>query len=83
MADNARKTFQKKLLLVSLSNNTTLKLIKDLSNDIKFQVVDQIKTASFCLFAIPIDKSTDIVFSSLIILLHGKCTKKNVCYNSG
>ena len=49
----------------------------------KFQVVDQIKTASFRVFAIQIDESTDIFWSSLIILLHGKYTKKNVCYNSG
>ena len=43
------------------SNNKTLRLIKDLSNDIKFQVVDHIKIASFGLFAILIDESTDIV----------------------
>ena len=51
-------------LFVSLSNNTSLRLIKNFFNDIKFQVVDQIKTASFSLFAISIDKSTDIVWSS-------------------
>ena len=72
----------KKLALVLLSNNTTLRLIKDLSNDIKFQVVDQIKTASFGLFAIQIDKPTDMFWSSLIILVLGKYTKKNVGYNS-
>ena len=72
------------MALVSLSNNTTLRLIKDLSNDIKFQVVDHIKIASFGLFAIPIDESTDIIWSSLIIFIvqHGKYTKKTVCCNS-
>ena len=51
---------ENKLALVSLSNNRTQRLIKDLSNEIEFQVVDQIKTASFGLFAIQIDESTDI-----------------------
>ena len=76
------KDAEKKLALVLLSNNTTLSLIKDLFNDIKFQVVDQIKAASSGLFAIQIDKSTDMFWSSLIILLLGKYTNKNVGYNS-
>ena len=33
---------------------------KDLSDDIKFQVVEEIKTTLFGLFAIQIDESTDI-----------------------
>ena len=60
MADKMlEKGTKKKLALVSLSDNTIQRLIKDLSNDIKFQVVNQIKTC-FGLFVIQIDESTDI-----------------------
>ena len=54
------KDAKKKLASVSLSNSTIEKIIKDLSDDIKCQAVEEIKTAPFGLFAIQIDKSTDI-----------------------
>ena len=41
---------KKKQALAPLSANIIFRLIKDLSNDIKLQVVDQIKTASLVYF---------------------------------
>ena len=72
------KDAKKKLALVSLSYNTIHRLIKDLPNDIKFQIINQIKIDFFGLCAIQIDESTDVFWSSFIILLHGKYTKKNL-----
>ena len=61
MADTMlEKDAERKLVSVSLSNCTIQRRIKDLSDDIKCQVVEEIKTALFGLFAIQIDKSTDI-----------------------
>ena len=54
------KDAERKLASVSLSNSTIQRRIKDLSDDIKCQVVEEIKIAPFALFAIQIDKSTDI-----------------------
>ena len=54
------KEAEKKLAAISLSNNTIQRRIKDLSVDIKSQVVQEIKTALFGLFAIQLDDSTDI-----------------------
>ena len=54
------KEAEKKLVAISLSNNTIQRQIKDLSLDIKSQVVQEIKTAPFGLFAIQLDESTDI-----------------------
>ena len=54
------KETEKKLAAISLSNNTIQRRIKDLSLDIKSQVVQEIKTALFGLFAIQLDESTDI-----------------------
>ena len=54
------KDAERKLASVSLSNSTIQRRIKDLSDDIKCQVVEKIKTTPFGLFAMQIDKSTDI-----------------------
>ena len=54
------KEAEKKLAAISLSNKTIQRRIKNLSLDIKSQVVQEIKTASFGLFAIQLDESTDI-----------------------
>ena len=54
------KDAERKLESVSLSNSTIQRRIRDLSDDIKCQVVEEIKNASFGLFAIQIDESTDI-----------------------
>ena len=53
-----RKESEKKLAAISLSNNTIQRQIRDLSLDIKSQVVQKIKTALFGLFAIQLDEST-------------------------
>ena len=53
------KDAKRKLASISLSNSTIQRRIKDLSDDIKCQVVEKIKNAPFDLFAIQIDKSTD------------------------
>ena len=54
-----RKKAEKKLAAISLSNNINQRRIKDLSLDIKSQIVQEIKTAPFGLFAIQLDESTD------------------------
>ena len=54
------KDTEKKLASVSLSSSTIQRRIKDLFDDIKYQVVEEIKTVPFGLFAIQIDESTDI-----------------------
>ena len=54
------KEAEKKLAAILLSHNTIQRQIKDLSLDIKSQVVQEIKTALFGLFAIQLDESTDI-----------------------
>ena len=54
------KDAERKLASVSLSKSAIQRRIKDLSNDIKCQVVEKNKTALFGLFAIKIDKSTEI-----------------------
>ena len=54
------KDAERKLASVSFFNSTIKRRIKDLSDDIKCQVVKEIKTAFFGLFAIQIDESTDI-----------------------
>ena len=53
------KDAERKLASISLSNST-IQRIKDLSDDIKCQVVEEIKNAPFGLFAMQIDESTDI-----------------------
>ena len=55
-----RKEAERKLASISLSNSTIQRRIKDLSDDIKSQFVEEIKNAPFGLFAIQIDESTDI-----------------------
>ena len=54
------KDAERKPASVSLSYSTIERRIKDLSDDIKCQVVEEIETAPFGLFAIQIDKSTNI-----------------------
>ena len=58
------KDAERKLASVSLSNSTIQKRIKD----IKCQVVEEIKTAPFGLFAIQIDQSTDISLCAQLVV---------------
>ena len=58
------KDAQKTLATVSLSNNTIQRRTRHLSDDIKSQVVQQIKNSLFGLFAIQLDESTDVSFSA-------------------
>lgn len=50
----------KKILPLSLSNNTVQRRIADMSDDIKAQVIDEIKSAPLGLFALQLDESTDV-----------------------
>ena len=50
---SARKRGRKKLATILLSNNTIQRQIKDLSLDIKSQLVQEIKTTPFGLFCNP------------------------------
>ena len=54
------KNIERKQASISFSNSTIQRRIKDLSDDIKQQVVEEIKNVPFGLFAIQIDKSTYI-----------------------
>ena len=51
---------EKKLRQISLSKNTVQRRISDLADDIKQQVISNIKNAQFCIFSIQFDKSTDV-----------------------
>ena len=74
-----KKETEKKLDAISLPNNTIQRRIKDLFLDIKSQVVQEIKTAPFGLFAIQLDESTDIsscahlmVYEDMFVTMHLK-----------
>ena len=54
------KEAEKKIAAVSLSNNTVQRRIKEMSTDIKEQVVEEIRSASFGLFSIQLDESTHV-----------------------
>ena len=54
------KDAERKLPSISLSSSTIQRRTKDLSDDIKCQVEEEIKNAPFGLVAIRIDESTDI-----------------------
>ncbi|KAF2362566.1 protein of unknown function DUF4371, partial [Trinorchestia longiramus] len=51
---------QRKLIKISLSDNTVKRRIDELSEDIKEQVLDKIKAFRF--FAIQCDESTDVAY---------------------
>ena len=63
------KDAERKLASISLSNCTIQRRIKDLSDDIKCQVVKEIKNAPFGLFAIQIDESTGISSCAQLMVL--------------
>ncbi|XP_055549359.1 zinc finger BED domain-containing protein 5-like [Wyeomyia smithii] len=51
---------EKKLVAVSLSDNTVQRRISDMSVNVKNQVVSEIKAAKFGLLSIQLDESTDV-----------------------
>ncbi|XP_067939772.1 protein FAM200C-like [Watersipora subatra] len=63
-----RKEAEKKLAAVSLLNNTVQRKISNMANDIKNQVVQQIKLSPFGLFAIQLDESTDVASCSKLMV---------------
>ncbi|XP_067940586.1 protein FAM200C-like [Watersipora subatra] len=75
----------KEMAAVSLSNNTVQRKISNMANDIKDQVVQQIKLSLFGLFAIhELDESTDIASCSQLIVyaryVHNEEIKRNFCF---
>ncbi|XP_067930626.1 protein FAM200C-like [Watersipora subatra] len=65
------KEAEKKLAAVSLSNNT-VQGICNMANDIKDQVVHQIRLSPFGLFAIHLDESTDVASCSQL-MVYARC----------
>ena len=51
---------EKKLIEISLSNDTVMRRIADLSVNIKEQVISEIKTSPLGLFSIQLDETTDV-----------------------
>ena len=62
------KEEKKKIAAVSLSNSTIQRMIENMAADIKDQVVQQIKSAAFGLFAIQLDESTDVASCSQLMV---------------
>ncbi|CAM1331733.1 Uncharacterised protein r2_g4062 [Pycnogonum litorale] len=54
------KEAEKKLAAVPLSNSTVQRRISTMARDIQDQVIQQIKSSSFGLYAIQLDESTDV-----------------------
>ena len=58
---------KKKIAAISLSKNTVQRRKADMSTDIKEQVVEKIRSASFGLFSIQLDESTDVESCSRLV----------------
>ncbi|XP_064472939.1 SCAN domain-containing protein 3-like [Ornithodoros turicata] len=57
-----------KLAAVPLSNSTVQRRISDMADDIRDQVVQQIKSAAFGLFSIQLDEPTDVASCSQLLV---------------
>ena len=72
----------KKLNTISFSNNTVHRRISHLSDDIKEEVIQEIKRAG--LFSIQLDESTDVQFCSQILafvrFVHDEDLKKEFLF---
>ena len=66
----------KKLNTISLSNNTVLRRISQLSHDIKEEVIQEIKRAG--LFSIQLDESTQIM--AFVRFVHDEDLKKEFLF---
>lgn len=54
------KEAERKISVISLSNNTIQRRIAEMSEDIKKQLVEEIQIAPFGLFSVQLDESTDV-----------------------
>ncbi|XP_064485888.1 SCAN domain-containing protein 3-like [Ornithodoros turicata] len=63
------KEQERKLAAVPLSNSTVQRRISDMADDIRDQVVQQIKSAAFGLFSIQLDESTDVASGFQLLVL--------------
>ena len=70
----------KKLAPLSISNDTVHRRIVDMSEDVKLQVVSEMKTAPLGLFSIQLDESTGVASCAQLICfaryIHDGISKK-------
>ena len=65
-----------KLQQISLSNDTVQLRIPDLSDNIKEQVIEEIKNSQLALFSIQLDKTTDVPLAPNSWCFAETCQKK-------
>jgi hypothetical protein len=66
----------KKLNQIPLSNNTIQRRVEDISNDLKQQIVEEVKTSPS--FAIQLDESTDIASCSQLMVFVRYCYNERI-----
>lgn len=62
------KEAETKIAAIPLSNNSVQRRIVEMSEDIKAQVVEEIKSAAFGLFSLQLDESTDVASCSQLLV---------------
>ena len=70
------KESKMKLQQIPLSNNIVQRRIVELSDNIKEQVIAEIKNLQFVLFSIELDETTDVVSCSQLLVFADTCQKK-------